>query len=593
MDIVSKQNKNKHCISFSWKLFLSVISLFIVFALCFIAYQYQREKEYKIELLDMQLQDYNERMYMELHELNDSLWDSVLNQYINRYVNKNLRVTIINLQGKVLYDNCGDSLHMENHIGRTEIQRALRDGKGYDVRRLSETTGISYFYSATLYDKFIIRSALPYNLNLLNHLSADPHYIWFTVTITLLLAFVFYRFSARLGKAINQLREFAKRADKNEPIDMDTDFPHNELGEISEHIIQIYKRLRETKEALYIEREKLITHLQTSREGLGVFTKDKKEILVNNLFTQYSNLISDSNLEETEDIFNINEFKCITDFIDKTPKRPSNEEKRMSININKNGRVFIVECIIFQDLCFEISINDVTQEEEQIRLKRQLTQNIAHELKTPVSSIQGYLETIISNENLPHEKMEIFLERCYAQSTRLTRLLRDISVLTRMDEAANMIDMEKVDISLLVANIVNEVALELEEKHITVVNSLRPKIQLRGNYSLLYSIFRNLMDNAIAYAGTNIRINISCFREDENFYYFSFADTGVGVAPEHLNRLFERFYRIDKGRSRKLGGTGLGLAIVKNALLIHGGTISAKNNQGGGLEFIFTLAKDK
>ena len=593
MDTALKPNKNRHCISFSWKLFLSVISLFIVFALCFIAYQYQREKEYKVELLNMQLQDYNERTYMELHLLNDSLWDNVLNQYIANYVNKDLRVTIIDLQGKVLYDNFGDSLRMENHIGRPEIQAALRDGKGYDVRRLSETTGVYYFYSSTLYNKFIIRSALPYDLNLLNHLSADPHYIWFTVIITLLLIFFFYRYTAKLGKALNQLREFAKRADKNEPIDMDTDFPHNELGEISQHIIQIYKRLRETKEALYIEREKLITHLQTSREGLGVFTKDKKEILVNNLFTQYSNLISDSNLEETEDIFSIVEFKPITDFIDKMPKRPSSEEKRMSININKNGRVFIVECIIFQDLCFEISINDVSQEEEQIRMKRQLTQNIAHELKTPVSSIQGYLETIVSNENLPREKMNVFLERCYAQSNRLTRLLRDISVLTRMDEAANMIDMEKVDISLLVANIVNEVALELEEKHITVVNSLRPKIQLRGNYSLLYSIFRNLMDNAIAYAGTNIRISISCFREDENFYYFSFADTGVGVAPEHLNRLFERFYRVDKGRSRKLGGTGLGLAIVKNAVLIHGGTISAKNSQGGGLEFIFTLAKEK
>ena len=175
----------------------------------------------------------------------------------------------------------------------------------------------------------------------------------------------------------------------------------------------------------------------------------------------------------------------------------------------------------------------------------------------------------------------------------MSRLLRDISVLTRLDEADNMIDMEKIDISLLVGNIVNEVSLELEEKHITVVNSLKPKIQLRGNYSLLYSIFRNLMDNAIAYAGTDIRINISCFREDENFYYFSFADTGVGVSPEHLNRLFERFYRVDKGRSRKLGGTGLGLAIVKNSVIIHGGTISAKNNQGGGLEFVFTLAKEK
>ena len=214
-------------------------------------------------------------------------------------------------------------------------------------------------------------------------------------------------------------------------------------------------------------------------------------------------------------------------------------------------------------------------------------------MKTPVSSIQGYLETIVSNENIPREKINVFLERCYAQSNRLSRLLRDISVLTRMDEAANMIDMERVDISVLVGNIINEVSLELDEKHITVVNSLKKSIQIKGNYSLLYSIFRNLMDNAIAYAGSNIQININCFREDENFYYFSFANTGIGVSPEHLNRLFERFYRVDKGRSRKVGGTGLGLAIVKNAVIIHGGSISAKNNQGGGLEFVFTLAKEK
>lgn len=195
--------------------------------------------------------------------------------------------------------------------------------------------------------------------------------------------------------------------------------------------------------------------------------------MVNNLFTQYGNLISDSNLQATEEIFSICEFQKITDFINKAQKRPSyNEERRMSVHINKNGRTFIVECIIFQDLSFEISINDITQEEEQVRLKRQLTQNIAHELKTPVSSIQGYLETIVNNENIAPEKMQVFLERCYAQSNRLSRLLRDISVLTRMDEAANMIDMEKVDISMLVSNIVNEVSLELEQKQITVVNSL-------------------------------------------------------------------------------------------------------------------------
>ena len=585
----------KHFLSFSRKLFLSVISLFLVFAACFIAYQYQREKEYKVELLHSQLQDYNARLNEKIDTLSGIR--NEMNEYINNHALQDLRVTVIDLQGNVLYDSykTNNSL-LENHITRPEVEKALATGSGFDVRRTSETTGVPYFYSATLYNDYIIRSALPYNVSLINNLKADSHYLWFTAIVTLLLVVIFYKFTNKLGTSISQLREFAMRADRNEPIEMamQSAFPHNELGEISQHIIQIYKRLHETKEALYIEREKLITHLQISHEGLGVFNKDKKEILVNNLFTQYSNLISDSNLETAEEVFTINELKEITDFINTAPKRPSGkEEKRMSITINKNGKTFIVECIIFQDMSFEISINDVTMEEEQIRLKRQLTQNIAHELKTPVSSIQGYLETIVNNDHIPHDKINVFLERCYAQSNRLSRLLRDISVLTRMDEAANMIDMEKVDISVLVTNIVNEVSLELEEKQITVVNSLKKDIQIRGNYSLLYSIFRNLMDNAIAYAGTNIQININCFREDENFYYFSFADTGIGVSPEHLNRLFERFYRVDKGRSRKLGGTGLGLAIVKNAVIIHGGSISAKNNQGGGLEFVFTLAKER
>ncbi|WP_455613822.1 ATP-binding protein [Bacteroides congonensis] len=586
----------KHFLSFSRKLFLSVISLFLVFVICFIAYQYQREREYKIELLNTKLQDYNSRLYERLDS--QPLDNAAVNDYINNHILEDLRVTLIDMNGNVIYDSYPNhDEQMENHLNRTEVQKALKHGNGFDVRRTSETTGVPYFYSATRYKDYIVRSALPYNVSLINNLKADRHYLWFTVIVTSLLMIIFYKFTNKLGTSISQLREFAMRADRNEPIEMaiQSAFPHNELGEISQHIIQIYKRLHETKEALYIEREKLITHLQISHEGLGVFTKDKKEILVNNLFTQYSNLISDSNLETTEEVFAISELKDIIHFINKNRQQRSRskDEKRMSITINKNGRTFIVECIIFQDASFEISINDVTQEEEQVNLKRQLTQNIAHELKTPVSSIQGYLETIVSNENIPREKINVFLERCYAQSNRLSRLLRDISVLTRMDEAANMIDMERVDISVLVGNIINEVALELDEKHITVVNSLKKSIQVKGNYSLIYSIFRNLMDNAIAYAGTNIQININCFREDESYYYFSFADTGVGVSPEHLNRLFERFYRVDKGRSRKLGGTGLGLAIVKNAVIIHGGSISAKNSQGGGLEFVFTLAKEK
>ena len=185
-----------------------------------------------------------------------------------------------------------------------------------------------------------------------------------------------------------------------------------------------------------------------------------------------------------------------------------------------------------------------------------------------------------------------FLQSFSSRYDRLAHLLRDISVLTRMEEAPNMIETEPVNLTTMMRNILNEVTLELEEKQITAHNMLPEGLTVQGNSSLLYSIFRNLTDNAIAYAGTHISITIRCFREDERFYYFSFSDTGVGVGPEHLSRLFERFYRVDKGRSRKLGGTGLGLAIVKNAVILHGGTIFAKNTPGGGLEFIFTLSKE-
>ena len=583
---------------FSQRLFLSVIFLFLGYAVCFMLFQYKREKAYKIELLNTQLQNYNNQLCDFLADHHGVNSDS-MQSYVTTHMMPNLRVTLIEPSGKVVYDNTNANWKsFANHSSRKEVQDALMYGSGYSISRQSESIqGEEYFYSARYYPPYriIIRSALPYNLSLAEHLQADSGYLWFALIICLVLIFIFYRFTRKLGKSITKLQQFAMKADRNEPIDMDIlqTFPKNELGEISQHIIKIYKRLHRAKEALYIEREKLISHLQTSHEGLGVFTKERQEILVNNLFTQYINNISDRNLRSTNELFDIPELQPIIEFLNRNEGNFSKEEKRYAMHLNKNARSFTVECIIFQDMSFEISINDITQEEEQARLKRQLTQNIAHELKTPVSSIQGYLETIISNPNIPQENVRVFLERSYAQSNRLTFLLRDISVLTRMDEAPELVEKEQVNLSKIVENILNEVALGLEEKHITVVNKLPSEVILTGSSSLLYSIFRNLTDNAIAYAGNDIQITINCFREDEKFYYFSFSDTGVGVPEEHLNRLFERFYRVDKGRSRKLGGTGLGLAIVKNAVLFHGGTIFAKNMPKGGLEFVFTLQKAK
>ena len=585
-----------HVLSFSQRLFFSVIALFIAFVICFMAFQYRREKDYKVELLNTQLQNYNDQLSDFLF-IQDSLETTTLGQYVRSHHLNDLRVTLITPNGKVIFDNLRKNPEQfSNHLDRQEIKQALQQGSGYAIHRQSESVGGEFFYSARYYPELeiIIRSALPYNVSLIQSLSTDSHYIWFAMVISIILIGMFYSFTHKLGMSITHLQQFALKADRNEPIDpnIQKSFPKNELGEISTYIIQIYHRLHRTKEALYIEREKLVTHLQISHEGLGVFTKDKKEILVNLLFKQYINFISDKNLSQMQEIFSVPELAPITRFIAENQGKNSKEVRRTSMDIEKDGRIFALECIIFQDNSFEISINDVTQETEQARLKKQLTQNIAHELKTPVSSIQGYLETIVNNPELPREKIDAFLMRSYAQSNRLTHLLSDISLLTRMEEAPNMTEKESVNLPMLAQSIINEVSLQLEEKQIEVQNLLPEDLYIKGNPSLLYSIFRNLTDNAIAYGGTGISITIRCFRQGEKFYYFSFADTGVGVSPEHLGRLFERFYRVDKGRSRKLGGTGLGLAIVKNAVLLHGGSIFAKNNPGGGLEFIFTLSKE-
>ena len=230
------------------------------------------------------------------------------------------------------------------------------------------------------------------------------------------------------------------------------------------------------------------------------------------------------------------------------------------------------------------------QAEKENRMRRELTQNISHELKTPVASILGYTDTILDNPQMDDQTRQQFIERTHAQAQRLTALLQDISMLNRMDYAADVLSMERVDVSQIVADIAEETTLAFQQKRMTLRNCLPHGIIIQGNPSLVYSIFRNLTDNALCYAGEGTTVEIAA-DEQPDCWRFTFQDNGTGIAPEHLPRIFERFYRIDKGRSRSLGGTGLGLAIVKNAVLLHGGTITARNIATGGLHFEFTLKR--
>ena len=230
------------------------------------------------------------------------------------------------------------------------------------------------------------------------------------------------------------------------------------------------------------------------------------------------------------------------------------------------------------------------QDLKQTETRRQMTQNISHELKTPVASIMGLTETILDNPQLSDDKRLELTRRTHAQAQRLSHLLQDISTLNRMDYASQQLEHVPVDISQLVGDIIYESDSACDKRQLTVDNQLPDILVIKGNKQLLYSIFRNLMDNAINYAGEGAIVSISAF-ETTRYWRFTFSDTGQGIPAEHLPHIFERFYRVDKGRSRSMGGTGLGLAIVKNAVLHHGGTIQAMKNQAGGLTIEFTLRK--
>ena len=235
-------------------------------------------------------------------------------------------------------------------------------------------------------------------------------------------------------------------------------------------------------------------------------------------------------------------------------------------------------------------VNHYEAEQEQNRLKRQLTNNINHELKTPVASIQVCLETLLSGIALSEEKRQELIERCYMHNERLRRLLNDVSLITRMEDGSALINRERVAINEIIDEVAEELEILPEEERLMLHVDFPDEVIVDGNPSLIGSIFRNLTENAIAYSEGK-HIYISLLENNDKVCRIRFEDDGKGVVQEELPRIFERFYRVDKGRSRQKGGTGLGLAIVKHAVQFHGGTIVATNRPSGGLRFDFTLRK--
>ena len=460
---------NRIRFSFHSRVLLLVLTMSWLLVGTFMVFQYRREKAFKEQLLDCELQMHNRRILDDIAR--GMPVDSIID-HIGSPLD-NLRISLIDNDGNVIFDN-NDSTPFPSgdHNSRPEVIEARKSGLGHSVSRYSVSDNCSYFYSAMRGDDgIVIRSAAPYTHSLQEVLKADSSILWIMIAFAIVLSLASYVASHKISLSIRRLNLFAEKAEKGERIYNDEAFPHDELGSIASHIVR-----------LYIQRD------EQHREALR-------------------------------------------------------------------------------------------QEKDKIRLKKQLTNNINHELKTPVASILVCLELLRDHpEMLPEEKKRKLNDRIFANAQRLNSLLKDVAAITRMDEGEEMIEKAPVDLAELVNDVVAEERLRTS-MNITVD---MPQLKISGNRQLLESIFRNLIDNAISYSGGS-EIVIKADSEGN----FTVSDNGCGVPDEHLPHIFERFYRIDKGRSRAAGGTGLGLSIVRNAVGIHGSDISVTNN--GGLQFRFRL----
>ncbi|HLW31512.1 MAG TPA: ATP-binding protein [Aequorivita sp.] len=565
-------------LSYKQKLFLYFLIIFSLFTIGIIVFAHTQEKKFRTEALEEKLDAYTEITNVALARGEEL--DSLVVLFPSR-----IRLTLIDDQGTVQFDNAiKDLATLENHSNRPELIEAKSKGKGSNIRT-SSSTDKEYLYYVKHFNGYFIRTALPYDVRVQQFVQSDNLFLYYIIAMFLGMLILINLVATRFGNTIKQLRDLVISSDEKINVGT-TKFPNDEFGEISEKIVDNYKKLRANKKKTAQEREKLLQHVHSSEEGICFFSETKKVEFFNGLFLQYLNLIADNANSEPTVLFSDAVFDKLNLFL-ASPDR----DDYFETEIEKHSKHFSLRANIFKDRSFEIILNDITKQRKTQLLKQEMTGNIAHELRTPVTSIRGYLETVLE-KSLDPEKERQFLTKAYNQALILSELIQDMGLITKIEEAPNSFRFESVNLSKVLSGLRNDLAIPLEEKGIEMSWSISDKVAVKSNNNLLYSIFRNLTDNVIRYAGRNVKISISHYNEDENFYYFLYSDTGVGIDDEqHFNRLFERFYRINEGRTRDSGGSGLGLSIVKNALSLHKGSITVKNRQGGGLEFLIKLPK--
>ena len=581
-------------LSYKYKLLLSFTATFAVFAAVLVAFEMSHEQSYSARLLRERLQCYADLAAGIMERDTGKVATKKIEHFVTTLPDSAIRMTIMRHNGSVLYESEHNAPErMGNHADRPEVVEALTKTDGYDIRE-SATMKAEYFYYAKSYPHFIVRVALPYTPDIRNFLRPSSVFLWFVLIVFPIVIVMLIFLSDRMGKSISRLRTFINEAERGRLSYVKIDFPHSELGEIGRKIMEAYKELDEKGREARAGRERLLKHFQYFEGGIAIFNDRREIIYANPRFTQYVNAILPNPTGDISTLWDDPAFSPALQYVElnsRAGRTPSGTAPVTRFTITSGGTHFSVQVLIYSEGDFEITMYDITHAEKNHVIKQQMSNNITHELRTPVSSIRGYMETIMECRGLSDEKKMYFLKRAYNQVLRLTELIRDVSIITKVEEAPETMTKEVIYPSEIMDDVLEELRAKIEEAGIKTESLIPQDTEVYGNYSLVYSIFRNLVENSVRYAGQGVTIHAECYKSGDDFCYFLFYDTGKGCPEKHLPRLFERFYRAEEGRTRELGGSGLGLSIVRNAVTFHHGNITVRNRKSGGLEFLFTLQR--
>lgn len=487
------------------------------------------------------------------------------------FAESSIRITLIRSDGSVIFDS--EKMSDENHIERDEVKNALGNGEGYSVRRSSTTNINTYYYAIKLSNGNILRVAK--DADALNSMftSLLPYTIFVFLALLILSLAIGSILTKKIIKPITKLSESVD--DIGSEIDDEDIYP-----ELVPFITEIIAQKREIRYQLgKVEREKnkVAAIIQNMSEGMILLDLDKNVLLMNEATKKIFD-VGEISLKH-DSLLYISRDKDVNDCVDKAL-----EGENSSIEIMLDGRIYQIIANPVASHGEQIGviclIIDITEKKEIESMRQEFTANVSHELKTPLTSISGYAEMIEAGI-VKEEDIKNFAGRIRKESARLLSLISDIILLSRLDDSQReeAVHKETVDLLRIAQKCADEISVQAEKQGVTVTVSGENCI-MNGNITLLTELIQNLCDNAVRYnREKDGRVDITVGKN-----FIDVKDTGIGIPPEHRSRIFERFYRVDKSRSKERGGTGLGLAIVKHICELYNAKIELKSTENFGTE---------